>query len=804
MRALTAVLRRQVRLGVRTLRDWRLTVAWARSLARSFLTSFLVLAATFWLLPAVTATGGPWALVLLVVLAALVGMLLRPLLVALAVALGGVVALILGVCLQALVMYIALRLDPGVTVHGGVFSAAGVAWLAAALAALVNWLADAGSEDVFLGQVRRRMARSAFPAPETARDPGMLIIQLDGLAAPLLRWAVQTGNLPNLRRWLHGDPFQPTDRRWINPAKPRHPAGPASHRFATWHTGLPSTTPAGQAGLLYGDTSQVPGFRWYEKESGRLLVTNRPRDAAILEQRLATGHGLLADDGVSISNMFSGDAPLGLLNVSSATLPGRSVRGYASFMLNPYGLARTIVLSVGEMLKELQQARRQKRRNVYPRVSRFGSYVLLRAVSNILLRDLNVALIAEQMARGAKVIFCDFVDYDEVAHHAGPARPEAMQTLEGLDRVLGTLHRISGDAGRAYELVVLSDHGQSQGAPFQQRHGERLEAVVQRLSSGDSSAAATGEVESWGPVNTLLAGLAGGRGVTGAATRAYIRGRGRDDMTLGPASREERAVGARPEVVVVAAGNLAMVYITDEPRRFTLDEILTRYPDLVPGLASHPGIGVVVVRTVDHGPVAIGPAGSHRLADGVIDGVDPVLPYGPYAARDLLAHQQLANVGDLVLISAYDPVTEEVAAFEELVGCHGGLGGWQTEAVLVYPARFTLREKDLVGPDAVHRELVGWLVELGLRTGVNAADKSAADKSAADESAADGSAADGSTADRSAADGLGLGHGPALAAAAQPAGHLGEQQDQYDGGDDALPGLGEDRTAEQADRGVHR
>ncbi len=722
MRSLTAAVRRQLRLGSATLRDWRLTVAWARSLARSFLTSFTVLAATFWILPGVTATGGPWALVVLVVLVALVGMLLRPLLVALAVTVGGVLALVLGVCLQALVMYIALRLDPGVSVHGGVLSAAGVAWLAAALAALVNWLADAGSEDVFLGQVRRRVARIAESTPRREREPGLLIIQLDGLAAPLLRWAVQTGNLPNLRRWLHGEPLppgRPGFARWAaRRGRTVHPAGPPSHRFVGWHTGIPSTTPAGQAGLLYGDTSQVPGFRWYEKEPGRLVVSNRPRDAAVIESRLTNGRGLLADGGVSISNMFSGDAHLGLLNVSSAALPGRSIRGYVTFMLNPSGLARAVVLSIGEMLKELQQARRQRRRNVYPRVSRFGSYVVLRAVSNIVLRDLNVALIAEQMGLGAPVIFCDFVDYDEVAHHAGPARPETMQTLEGLDRVLGTLDRISADAARSYDLVVLSDHGQSQGAPFAQRHGERLEQVVHRLTAEEPAAAATADLESWGPVNTLLTSLAGRRGVAGAAARACTRGHRDDAVTLGPADRELRAVEEHPEVIVVASGNLAMVYLTaGEPRRYTLDEVLARHPDLVPGLASHPGIGLVVVHTVDHGPVAIGRAGSHRLADGVVDGEDPLVPYGRYAARDLLAHQQLANVGDLVLVSAYDPVTEEVAAFEELVGSHGGMGGWQTEAVLVYPSRFTLRSGELVGPDAVYRELVGWLADLGLRPG---------------------------------------------------------------------------------------
>jgi hypothetical protein len=500
--------------------------------------------------------------------------------------------------------------------------------------------------------------------------------------------------------------------------------------------------------------------------------------------------------------MFSGDAPLGVLNVSSAALPGRSVRGYASFMLNPYGLVRAIVLSVGEMLKELQQARRQKRRNVYPRVSRFGSYVVLRAVSNILLRDLNVALIAEQMGRGAPVIFCDFVDYDEVAHHAGPARPEAMQTLEGLDRVLGALYRISADAARSYDLVVLSDHGQSQGAPFQQRHGERLEQVVNRLTAAEHTSAATGEVETWGPVNTLLTNLAGGRGVTGAATRAWNRGRS-GDVTLGPADREDRAVGTESEVIVVASGNLAMVYLAGEARRVTLDELLLRHPDLVPGLASHPGIGFVVVSTVDHGPVAIGPAGSHRLGDGIVEGIDPLAAYGPLAARDLLAHQSVAHVGDLVLVSAYDPVTEEVAAFEELVGCHGGLGGWQTEALLVYPSHFARREPELVGPDAVHRELVGWLADLGLRDGERTvAETDPGPRAGVPEATAAGpvpadavdAAAPVSPADRL----------PRLAAAAQPGHTLGEQHDEDDGGDDALPGLGEDRAAEQADRGVHR
>ncbi|WP_433086232.1 alkaline phosphatase family protein [Dactylosporangium sp. CA-052675] len=661
------VVAQRIRFALRLLRDWRLTVAWGKSLLRSGVTSFVVLAVVFWALPGVTASGGPLALVELTVLLAVIGTLMRLVLLGVAVLVGGVGVLAVGVIIQAVVMFTALRLAGGVSV--GSFADAWIAsWLAAVLTALVNWLADAGSEDVFLGQALRQMARRHRGTPAT--EPGVLIVQLDGLSAPLLSWAVKAGNLPNLGHWLRS----------------------GTHAMRAWHTGLPATTPASQAGILHGDFAQIPAFRWYEKDGARLVVTNRPRDAADVEARISTGRGLLADGGVSISNVFSGDAPTSLLTFSNASLPGRSARGYLAFVASPYGFARALVLSVGEMLKEIQQARRQRFRNVYPRVPRTAAYVALRAVTNVLLRDLNVSLIAEQMSRGAPVIYCDFVDYDEVAHHAGPLRPEALQTLEGLDRVLGTLHKLARVAGRDYRIVVLSDHGQSQGATFSQRHGVTLERLVADLAgNGSESATAGPDDEDWGRANTLLAGVS------------------HQTRSCGPVTH--RPLG---EVVTIASGNLAMLYLTAVPGRAGLDAIEQLRPGLVDGLAKHPGIGLVVAATAD-GPVAIGPAGRHHLRDGRVEGVDPLLPYGPAAAADLLRHQDMAHVGDLVVVSRVDPGTDEVAAFEELVGSHGGIGGWQTEAILVHPAEWPMPAGELLGPVAVHERLVAWLEELGLR-----------------------------------------------------------------------------------------
>ncbi|MET7748393.1 alkaline phosphatase family protein [Micromonospora sp. NPDC005367] len=714
-----------VRMALRVLRGYRPTGARIRALVRSMATSFLVLSTTLWLLPGVTASGLV-AMLWLVALVTAVGAVLRPLLLALATALGGLGALAIGVGVQALVMYVALRLDPEAHVAG--FAVAFIAaWVAVALAAIVNWLADAGTDDTFVSEMLRlmtrvrrtagrrrparpwRRSRSAAPPAGGKLSEGLLIIQLDGVAAPLVQWAVRAGNLPTLGRWLRS----------------------RSHRMTRWHTGLPATTPAAQAGLLHGDVRHVPAYRWYEKATGdaspgRLVVTSRPRDAADIERRLSTGSGLLRDGGVSISTAFSGDASTSLLTVSRAGLPGRSTPGYAAFMTSPYGFARAVVLGAGQVLRELHEARRQRVRGVQPRGDRRGSYLALRPLAS-LLNDLNVSLIAEQMARGAPVIFSDFVDYDEVAHHAGPARPEAMAALEALDHTLGILERLAGEAARRYHIVVLSDHGQSQGATFRQRYGESLAQVVARLATppatgpgadgrpapAGTSAEAAGRVEQWGRVNTLLTEVAGRGGVTAAATRAAMRSGPGGEVSLGPADQEEAAMRTDPQTVVVASGNLAMIYLAHHPGKLTRERIDVVAPGLIDGLAAHPGIGMVVVDSAT-GPLAVGPRGWHRLRDGHVEGDDPLLPYGPRARRDLLRHQTMEHVGDLVVISAVDPSLEEVAAFEELVGCHGGLGGWQTEALLVHPAGWT-QDGELVGPDAVHRQLLAWLGRLGLR-----------------------------------------------------------------------------------------
>ena len=121
------------------------------------------------------------------------------------------------------------------------------------------------------------------------------------------------------------------------------------------------------------------------------------------------------------------------------------------------------------------------------------------------------------------------------------------------------------------------------------------------------------------------------------------------------------------------------------------------------------------------GPLAVGPSGTHVLDDGTVTGEDPLAGFGPDARADFARVARFEHAPDIYLNSLYDPRLDEVAAFEELVGCHGGLGGWQTRPILVYPAEWRL-DDDLLDPhgrlygaESVHRQMVRWLERLGHR-----------------------------------------------------------------------------------------
>ncbi|WP_265523290.1 alkaline phosphatase family protein [Oerskovia flava] len=713
----------------------------------SLVSTTLGLGLAIWLVPGVEVTN--LAVLPLAALAVAVGdVLLRPLLRQVAVRSGAVGALVSGVAAQLGVVWLALAFLPGFTI-GAWTDVVLVLVVAAVLMALGRWSVGARDNEYVVGDLLRRARRAAArdarrgnasqrPAARPGDPPtpdglvhgrGMLVVQLDGVSRTTFDHALQAGLVPTLARWTSS----------------------GRHRVETWWACVPSTTPASQAGLLHGSSAHVPAFRWWDRGVGRMVVTNRPADAADVEARTSDGDGLLAQGGVAVSTMFSGDAPTALLVMSRARSGMGPGQMFVRFFSSPFVLSRALVATVAEFFKELYQGWQQAARGVEPRVGRLGAYPALRALSNVVLRDLNTSLVAEQLVRGAPVIFVDLVDYDEIAHHAGPLRPESLRSLEGLDQVLGLWEQVAEAAARDYEIVVLSDHGQSLGATFQQVVGRPFAAEVRRLMAlpvDEERSRAEADVEAateqWGAVNTALNALARsgeGRVLVGPDRVGTAR---RPGDAPGPAARAhgtadgpEGGQGDLPEVAVVGSGNLGLVWFPREPAPVLGDTVRARWPALLPGLLACPAVGVVVTREAPSsgepgaGPgdpvpdvVAHGPRGRHNLVTGRVEGEDPLVGMGPRAADDLLRAAHLEQAGDLLLVSRVGD-TGMVHAFEGLVGSHGGLGGAQNEAILVHPARLEVPdgERDdvgarrmLVGAEAVHTRLVAWLEEIGART----------------------------------------------------------------------------------------
>lgn len=608
-------------------------------------------------------------------------LLVRALLLVPALVLGGLVFF-----LNGSLLLIALRIAPDW--RGDVTPATAVL-IAAAMSATSSATSTtlAMRDDEAYG---RRLARLAGrrPVPHNP-EPGIVFLQLDGVGHDVLREAVR----PTRRKGRPRPAAMETVARWLD----------SSHHLVPWRTDWSSQTGASQLGILHGTNEDVPAFRWYEKETGQLIVCNRPSSAAELERRAVerTGRpGLLADGGASRGNLFSGGAEQLALVMSVAAQRGRLTRsrsGYFAYFSDPANAVRTAASFVAEVAREITEstASRFVRRD-RPRVKRGGLYPLARAFATVVERDVAVAAVVGDMLAGRDAVYADLVAYDEVAHHSGPRGGDAMRVLARLDRMVRLVADASRHAPRPYRIVLLSDHGQSHGETFASVYGLHLKDLV-RAGCG------------------LPVSRRARRTTSGAEARTAARAALRRPEHARRAEEDTECAGPVSDPVVLASGNLGLVSFPDIPGRATREEIDRRHPALLRTLAEHRGIGFVLVLGERRGPLVLGPGGAeHELSTGkVTGGPDPLAPFGPGAAAAVLRTAGFPHAADIMVNSACDATTGAVHAFEEQVGSHGGLGGDQNRPFLMYPYVLEGPRGRLVGAEAVHAVLRGWLEHTG-------------------------------------------------------------------------------------------
>ena len=360
-------------------------------------------------------------------------------------------------------------------VHVGSFGDALLAALVmSAVSLVIQVIIGANDDDEYTLKVTRRIARRQGAIAPTD-VPGIIFLEIDGLALPVLRDAMRDGSAPFMASLIsdHG------------------------HRLVEWETDLSSQTGASQAGILLGSNEDIPAFRWVEKETGLMMACSSPEDCAEIERRHATGIGLLVDGGASRGNLLSGEADETILTVSRTEAEKRANPGYRAFLANGFNVTRALVLFGWEVVLEITAAIRAARRDVRPRGHRGGIYPLMRGAMCVIVRDLVVFGVLTDMMRGRPAVYATFASYDEVAHHSGLQRADTLEALRKLDQQFGRIARAREYAPRPYELVVLSDHGQTQGATFKQRNGYGLDELVERsIAAGRVAGFAGGDEQS--------------------------------------------------------------------------------------------------------------------------------------------------------------------------------------------------------------------------------------------------------------------------------------------------------------------
>lgn len=548
---------------------------------------------------------------------------------------------------------------------------------------------------------------------------GILMLEIDGLSINTLKKAIDKNLMPTLKSWLDNN----------------------THVLKEWETDLSSQTGSSQAGILHGNNENIVAYRWVEKENdNRIIVSGKLSDSPEIEKRISNGKGLLVN-GISIANMFSGDSKISTL--TSSQLKGLKRiynRTLNTIFIDSFNFQRILVLFLWDILLELKSQIVHDVKNITPKIRRTIVYAAVRAGANVVLREVTTEILTNEILTGEiDTAYATYMGYDEVAHHSGVEDEDVWGVLKKIDLQFSRLTSAIEMSDRDYDLVILSDHGQSKGATFKQRYGLTLGNYVRRLLPKDLKVFKNEyNIDHFRdaiiPENKQLKNIK--ERVENIRYDLFddnesIQNMKKEIEEIKPdiifeneqfknlrqkysnsleyiTSHEIRQLSSEKakdsELIVLGSGNLGLIYLTQWKERLNYEEIVMLFPELIPGLVNHSGIGFILVNSISNGGMVIGQNGIYYLDNDEIVGENPLEEFGVNAAKHLKRNNSFDNMPDILVNSFYDSKTDEVCAFEELIGSHGGLGGNQTKPFILYPSQWQ-DPGELIGAESIYKFL---------------------------------------------------------------------------------------------------
>ena len=502
--------------------------------------------------------------------------------------------------------------------------------------------------------------------------PGVIIVEIDGLAYEVLCEAVERGDMPHMKEMIESNDYN----------------------LRMWETDLSSQTGASQAGILHGNNEGIVAFRWIEKSNGNeMMQCSGISKVPELEQRISDGNGLLVDNGASRSNLFSGDTD-NVIFTFSKIMDFKKLynKAWYSVFSNPSNFARIITLFLADIIREIWSQIVHSVKNVRPRIKRGIAYIPTRAATNVFMREINTStLIGDMMVGDVDVAYSTYLGYDEIAHHSGVRDNDAWLALRQMDKQIKHLTDANKYCPRDYQFVIQSDHGQTNGATFTQRYGETFEDFVKSLLPEDM---------------TIFAKM--------SSDEDHFAGSSpfsREKKKIKKEEKEQQEL-SDSEVIVLASGNLAMIYLTQWSQRLTYEELNSYFPELISGIINNEYVGFILVKSQAHGDLAIGKNGTYYLDSDEIDGENPLEGFGDNIVRHLKRTSSFEHTPDILVNSFYDKEADEVCAFEELVGSHGGAGGDQSKPFILYPSSWKVSDDEIIGAENIYKLIKENLAEL--------------------------------------------------------------------------------------------
>ncbi len=623
---------------------------------------------------------------------------------------------------NSLIFYITSYFIPGVST--GIYGALQAPIVMAIATTFITNITNTNYYDRYIKNILKYAIKQKTPYKK--RYSGVIMLEIDGLSMNTLKKAIEKGMMPNIKEWLDAK----------------------THCLKEWETDLSSQTGASQAGILHGNNRNIVAYRWVEKENNnKITVSGKLSDAPEIEDEISDGHGLLVN-GISVANMFSGDSEIPTLTSSKLNgLKHIYNKTLNATFLDAYNFQRLFILFLWDIILELKSQFIHYIKNIQPRIRRTIVYAAVRAGANVVLREVTTDVLTSEILTGnIDTAYATYMGYDEIAHHSGVQDEDVWGALKKIDLQFSKITSAIEMSDRDYKIVILSDHGQSNGATFKQRYGITLGSYVRRLLPDDLKVfKAEHNIDHFRdaiiPENKQIKNIKMKFGnirddlfedneslqnikdeienitpqiISKNDQIKNLREKYTDslDYIKGYDSVEHNTKNVEDsELIVLGSGNLGLIYLTQWKQRLNYEEIVMLFPDLIPGLVKHSGIGFILVNSISNGGMVIGQDGIYYLDNDEIVGENPLKGFGKNAARHLRRENSFKNMPDILVNSFYDEKHDEVCAFEELVGSHGGLGGDQTHPFILYPSNWE-DPGELIGAESIYKFLKKEIDEL--------------------------------------------------------------------------------------------